>query len=289
MYNLTMDLRKERLKYITAVVLYGTVGMCLRYVQLPSDAAALCRGVIGALFIYVYQCIRHTRPDTAAIRRNMRWLIMSGICLGLNWIFLFAAYSTTTVAIASLCNYMAPILVILAAPVLLKENIRKDKLKYVLIALAGIVLVSGLQDAGSVNLTGVAEDLAGAVCFAALVICNRKIRDISSLDKAVVQLGISALTVFPYVLYANRGGIPMPDMRSVMIMIMVGILQTGVAYVLYFSGMGSLPVQTVALLGYLEPVVSVLCSALILKETMSWSGWLGAGMIIFAAAMSERS
>jgi drug/metabolite transporter (DMT)-like permease len=68
---------------------------------------------------------------------------------------------------------------------------------------------------------------------------------------------------------------------------MLGVLHTGVAYCLYFSGMGSLPVQTVAILGYLEPVVSVLCSAFFLREAMGVSGWIGAVLIIGAAVVSE--
>ena len=277
----------ERIKYITAVFLYGTIGMFLRFVSFPSELVAMCRGAIGGTFILLYLALRHRKPDKEAIRRNLLWLVLSGISLGLNWIFLFAAYIKTTVAIASLCNYMAPLIVVLVAPFVLKEKLNRKKLPYVAVAFAGIVLVSGVVGGEKADMAGVALGLMAALSFVVIVICNRKLADIDVYDRSIVQLLLSAVTILPYFLIRNHGTTIPADLRSVLIVLMLGIIHTGFAYCLYFSGMASLPVQTVAVLGYLEPVVSVLCSALILHEAMSPLGWIGAGMIILAAAASE--
>ncbi len=282
-----MNLAWERIKYILAVILYGTIGMFLRHVELPSEIVAMFRGAIGAVFILLYLAARHQRPDREAIRRNRKWLIPAGICLGLNWIFLFAAYMETTVAIASLCNYMAPILVILLAPPILKEQPDRRKIPCVAAAFLGIILVSGVISGGLGSMKGILLGLAGALCFAAIVLCNRKMSGMPALDKSVIQLALSALTILPYVLIKNSGTRFSPDLKSVLIVVMLGVLHTGVAYCLYFSGMATLPVQTVAILGYLEPVVSVLCSALFLHEPMTAAGWIGAVLIIGAALVSE--
>ena len=282
-----MNLSTERIKYITAVILYGTIGMLLRYVRLPSENVALCRGILGSAFILEFLKVKGRRVDRTAIRRNLKWLALGGVCLGLNWIFLFSAYMQTTVAIASLCNYMAPIIVILIAPAVLREKLDRRKMPCVLAAFAGIVLVSGVWNGSVGSVSGLIMGLAAALCFVVIVICNRKIRDIQALDKAVVQLAISAVTILPYVLVKN-GGTPLNlDTGSVLIILVLGLVHTGFAYCLYFSGMGSLPVQTVAILGYLEPVVSVLCSAFFLHETMDAAGWIGAALIIGAAVVSE--
>ena len=272
---------------MTAVILYGTIGVFLRYVQFPSEVVALCRGAIGAVFILLYLKARHEKLDRSAIRENLFWLVLSGGCLGLNWVFLFAAYIKTTVAIASLCNYMAPIIVIIIAPLVLRERMDRRKFPCILAALIGIVLVSGVLDGGDANLSGVLMGLAAALGFVCVVICNRKIHDIPALDKAVVQLAVSAVTVLPYVWIKNQGVPIQLDVRSVLIVLLLGVLHTGICYCLYFSGMGSLPVQTVAILGYLEPVVSVFCSAVFLHEAMSPAGWIGAVLILAAAAISE--
>ncbi len=282
-----MNLNLERLKYMLSVVLYGTIGMFLRFVNLPSELVAMCRGIIGSIFILLFLATRHQRPDTAAIRKNLKWLIASGICLGLNWIFLFAAYTTTTVAIASLCNYMAPVIVILAAPIFLREKLEVKKLPCVMVAFIGIVLVSGVLSGERANGPGIALGLLAAAAFVAIVICNRKLKDISSYDKAVMQLAVSAVTILPYFLIHNAGETLTPDLRSVAIVLMLGIVHTGFAYCLYFSGLGSLPVQTIAVIGYLEPVISILLSAFFLREKMTLWGWVGAVLIIAAALVSE--
>ena len=278
---------REKLKYVAAVLLYGTVGTFLRFVALPSEMVAFFRGLIGAVFILLVLLVRGKRPDGAAIRRNGRWLLLSGVCLGLNWLFLFAAYVETSVAVASLCNYLAPVLVIAAAPLLLRERLDKRKLPLILLALIGIVLVSGVLGGGGGSLKGVLLGLAAAVCFAAIVLCNRRLRDISPMDRSLVQLALSAATLLPFVLVKSWGHWPAPDLGSVLIVLLLGAVHTGFAYCLYFSGMSSLPVQTVALLGYLEPVVSVLCSAFFLAEPLTLLGWVGAALILGAAAAGE--
>ncbi|MBR2836027.1 MAG: EamA family transporter [Coriobacteriales bacterium] len=282
-----MNLAVERTKYIVSVVLYGTIGMFLRYVSIPSEIVAMCRGALGSVFILLYLRMRRKHLDRFAIRENLKWLVIAGVSLGLNWIFLFASYMQTTVAIASLCNYMAPIIVILIAPVVLKEQLDKRKMPYVVTAFVGIILVSGVWNGSVGSISGVVMALVAAICFVIIIICNRKIHDIPALYKSVIQLAISAVTILPYVLVRNWGATLEWDMQSILIILMLGMIHTGVAYCLYFSGMGSLPVQTVAILGYLEPVVSVLCSAFFLHEAMGVAGWIGAVLIIGAAIMSE--
>ena len=282
-----MNPAAERAKYVFAVILYGTIGLFLRYVSIPSEIVAMCRGLIGGSFILVYLKARGQRLDREAIRRNLKWLVIAGVSLGLNWIFLFAAYMHTTVAIASLCNYMAPIIVILIAPLVLRERLDRRKMPAVAAAFVGIILVSGVWKGAAGSVSGVLMGLAAALCFVVIVICNRKFRDIPSLDRSVLQLLISAVTIFPYALVRSWGNPPPVDARTVLIVLMLGLLHTGVAYCFYFKGIGSLPVQTVAVLGYLEPVVSVLCSALFLREPLGAAGWIGAVLIIGAAVACE--
>ena len=280
-------MKLERIKFITAVVLYGTIGLFLRQVTIPSEIVVLCRGIIGSAFILVYLKLTDRHIDITAIKNNSRWLLLSGIFLGLNWGFLFAAYMHTTIAIASLCNYMAPLIIILIAPVVLHEPLNTKKLPCVAAAFIGIILVSGFWEGAVGKLSGVLLGLSSALCFVGIVICNRKISKISSFDKAVVQLAVSALTILPYALLKNYNAVLSWDMKSILFIFILGIVQTGIAYCFYFSGLGSLPVQTIAVLGYLEPVVSVFCSAFFLNESMSVAGWIGAVLILGAAVISE--
>jgi len=285
-----MDLTKARMQFVTAVLLYGTIGPLTRFIHIPSEVIVLVRGSFGAMLVLLFHLARGSRPDIAAIRDNLGWLVASGICLGLNWVFLFAAYAHTTVAIASLCNYMAPIIVIAISPVVFKERVGPRRLACIIAALVGIMLVSDLPAAlsGGVDPTGAVLGLAAAVGFVGIVVCNKHIGDVDAFDKVVVQLASSAAVVLPYVL-ATDGGIPIggADALSYGLLAVLVLVQTGVAYVLYFGSMGSLPVQEIALLGYIEPVVSVLGSALVLNEPLGIAGAVGAALVIVAAAAGE--
>ncbi len=278
---------RERIKYVTAVVLYGAIAYFLRFVPLPSEIAVFCRGLIGSLFLLGVMAVRKQKPDREAIRENRKWLILSGILLGLNWIFLFQAYILTTVAVASLCNYLAPVIVILAAPPVLREKLDVRKLPFAAMAFLGIILISGIIGGEKAEPKGVIAGLIGALCFVGIVLCNRKMGPVPAFDKALIQLAVSAATVLPYLLARNLGKPLAFDLRSVLILLMLGVVHTGVAYCLYFSGLSTLPVETVAVLGYLEPVVSVLTSVLLLREPLTLWGWIGAALILTAALLSE--
>ena len=285
-----MDLAKARIQFVMAVLLYGTIGPLTRFIQLPSEVIVLVRGSCGALVVLLYQLAQGRKPDIAAIRDNLGWLLASGVSLGLNWVFLFAAYAHTSVAIASLCNYMAPIIVIAISPIVFGERIGPRRLACIVAALIGIMLVSDLPTAvsGGVDLTGTVLGLAGAIGFVGVVVCNKHIGDVDAFDKVVVQLAISAAVVLPYVLVTD-GTIPISgaDPLSYALLAVLVAVQTGLAYVFYFGSMGYLPVQEIALLGYIEPVVSVLGSALVLNEPLGIAGVVGATLVIGAAAAGE--
>ncbi|MBQ7678038.1 MAG: DMT family transporter [Lachnospiraceae bacterium] len=253
----------------------------------PKEQTSLGTGVFYLIRHILVERAKHQSANLPAIRKNLVWLTASGICLGLNWIFLFAAYMHTTIAIASLCNYMAPVIIILIAPVVLHEPLDMRKIPCVIAALIGIVMVSGVWGSSVGNITGMLLGFASALCFVGIVICNRKIHDIPAFDKAAVQLAMSALTILPYVLLKNHGVSLDVDLRSALIILTLGVVHTGIAYCFYFSGLGSLPVQTIAILGYLEPVVSVLCSVVFLRETMSVTGWIGAVLVLGSAVVNE--
>lgn len=282
-------MKKDSLKYSLAVIIFGTIGVFLRLIRFPSEIVVLCRGVIGTLIVWLYVRIRGNRVDKSAIRKNLLWLALSGVSLGLNWIFLFAAYMHTTVAVASLFNYLAPVMVLVIAPFLYREKLTFKKILCVVAAVIGVVLISGVIGNTSSNISGLGIFFAfmAALGFVGIIFCNKKIIGVNAYDKAIVQLAFSALTVFPYVLIKNWGVHIEVDLQSVLLTLMLGLVHTGFTYCLYFDTLGRLPVHSVAVLGYLEPVVSVLCSVLILHEQMDIFGWIGAALIIGAAAVSE--
>ena len=194
---------KAKLQLITSMFIFGTIGIFVRYVPLPSSVLALVRGFVGSLFVFLFLMLRKSSISKEAIRKNLKMLIFSGIALGVNWILLFEAYRYTTVATATLCYYLAPIFVIMVSPVLLKEHLSMKQKICVAFALLGMIFVSGVLQTGIPALSeakGILYGLGAAVFYATVILMNKKITEISAYDKTIMQLGTAAVVLLPYIL-----------------------------------------------------------------------------------------
>jgi RarD protein len=277
---------KVILRYLFALFLYGTIGLFLHFISYSSEFVVLCRGVLGSLFIAGALFLRKEKIDLSAIRRNLPLLALSGIALGLNWVFLFAGYRYG-IAISSLCNYMAPIIVVVIVSLIYKEHINIRQIFCIVLAFLGMTFLIGLFEGNiRTDIHCIVYGSLAAVGFVILVLCNRKLKEIEALEKTLIQLLFSALTVLPYVIF-NSGFPKENDMLSTVLVLILGFLHTGVAYICYFSSIDVLPAQSIAVLGYLEPVLNLLFGALILHEKIGITGLIGAALILLASIGNE--
>ena len=277
-------------KLITAMFVFGTIGLFVRSIALPSSIIALVRGIVGAAFLLVVITVRRQRISAQAVRRNLFWLILSGAFIGFNWILLFEAYRYTTVSTATLAYYMAPILVILASPFVLREKLTARKLVCVLVALVGMVCISGVLQGGiplAGELKGILCGLGAAVLYASVILINKQIHDISPYDKTILQLAIAAIALVPYCLLTVSAETLQISSGGVVMLLFVGIVHTGLSYYLYFGAMDEVSGQTVAIISYIDPVIAVIASVVILQERMLAVEAIGALLILGAAAASE--
>lgn len=283
--------KKAKLNLIISMFIFGTIGLFVRHIVLPSSVIALVRGVVGTLFLLAVVCLRGQKLDWSAIRKNSLWLVLSGAFIGFNWIFLFESYRFTTVATSTLCYYMAPILVILASPFVLREKLTGRKLICVLIALVGMVCISGILQSipTAGELKGIVYGLSAAVFYGNVMLLNQKIRDISAFDKTILQLGIAAAVLVPYCLLTVPADTLTLDMKSAALLMVVGVVHTGITYCMYFGSMAYVGGQSVAIISYIDPVVAVLASVLILREPMMLIEGIGALLILGAALGAEIS
>ena len=281
---------KAKLSVTAAMFTYGTIGIFVRYIPLPSAVTAMSRGMIGAPFLLLVLLLKQQKLNKEIILKNLPALFVLGTMLGVNWILLFEAYRFTTVATATLCYYFAPIILVAASPFVFKEKMTAKKLLCILAALIGMYFVSGVAENGIptiAELKGVLLALGAAVLYASIVMLNKKVTGIPPYDKTIMQLAISAAVLIPYnALSGNFANLSFSPF-IIFMLIFVGIVHTGIAYYLYFGSMEDLHSQTLAILSYIDPVVAVLLSALILKESMSPLHVLGAVLILGAALVSE--
>ena len=280
--------RRSLLMFVSSMLIFGTIGVFRRYIPVSSAFLAFSRGVLGGLCIMLFIRLKNKKVKEKIPRRALLGLIVSGMLIGVNWILLFEAYNHTTVAVATLCYYMQPTIVMLLSPLVFRERLTVKKTACAVVAIAGMVLVSGVIGAsGRGSVKGVLLGLGAAVFYSAVVIMNNMIRGIDAYRKTAIQMLSAGLVMVPYLLLAGRFGTEGFTPSAVLLLLVVGIIHTGVAYVLYFGSMDGLRVQTVAILSYIDPVSALLFSAFILREPLSLLNIIGAVMIIGSAVVSE--
>lgn len=278
--------RSPRLQLMAAMLIFGTIGIFRKYIPLSSSLLAMLRGFIGAAFLWLVVTLTGERLKIGAIRANWKWLTVSGIFIGLNWIALFEAYRYTSVAVATLCYYMAPVMVILASPLVLKEKLAPQKAVCVLPAVVGMVFVSGVMEEKDVqSLKGIGLGLGAACLYACVILINKKMPPMACYDKTMVQLFAAAAVLLPYNLV--QGETASVTAPVAVLVAVVGIVHTGIAYALYFGAMGGLRAQTVALYSYIDPVAAIVLSVIIFREKMTAFGILGAVLILGATLVSD--
>ena len=275
-----------KLKILTSMAIFGTVGIFVRFIPMDSAAIAFCRGVLGCVFLLALMALTGRKLSLPDIRKNFLVLAISGAAIGINWILLFESYRYTTVAIATICYYLAPAFVTLASP-LVGEKLTAKKLGCIGVALVGMVFVSGVfQGSQHGSLMGVFLGVGAAVFYASVILLNKKLSPIGAYDKTLCQLGTAALVIAPYLLLS--GGIRFGEMTALgwVMLAIVGVVHTGIAYALYFGAIRDVNAQTAAILSYLDPVLSILLSALILRERLDVFSVIGAVLILGSALYS---
>lgn len=264
--------------------IFGTIGIIRHFIPLPAAAVACLRGVIGVAFLLLFMALTRKKIHIRAIGKNLLLLCISGAAIGFNWVLLFEGYRYS-IPVATVCYYMAPVLMILASPIV-GERLSAKKIACVIVALGGMVLVTGLQSKGNI-LYAVLFGLGAAVLYASVILMNKKLGPMAAYDKTLVQLSSAALVLVPYVLLTDGFGLAALDMTGWILLAVIGIVHTGLAYTLYFGAMGNLKTQTVAILSYLDPVLAIILSALILNQSMNLWQIIGSVLVLGSALYSE--
>lgn len=272
-----------------SMAIFGTLGIFVRHIPVSSGELALYRAVLAAALIGMYLLLRRQRIDLAAIKKELLLLLLSGMAMGINWIFLFEAYRYTTVSIATLSYYFAPVIVTAVCPLLFREKLTRRQLLCFVMSTIGLVLITGLGDlsAGSSHLTGIGFGLGAAVFYATVVLLNKFIKDVTGIHRTFLQFLAAIVILLPYVL--TTGGVRLGGMDGLgwACLLVVGLVHTGVTYCMYFSSLKELPGQAAAILSYIDPLVAVLVSVTLLREAMTLWQALGGALILGFTLLNE--
>ena len=269
-----------RLMLIMSMTVFGTLGLFVRNIPVSSGELALYRAVLAALLIGVYLLVSRQKIPFARIKKEVPLLLLSGAAMGVNWILLFEAYRYTSVSVATLSYYFAPVIVTLVCPILFHEKLTGKKFLCFVMSTLGLVLITGIGDTrGSDDLKGILFGLGAAVFYATVILLNKYITGVPALERTFVQFLAAILVLAPYVALTSGFHPEVLSATGWVNLLIVGFVHTGLTYCMYFAAIRALPGQESSLLSYLDPIVSVLISVLLLGEPLAPIQI--AGMVLF--------
>ena len=279
----------SKLLFVLSISVFGTIGVFVKFIPLSSKEIALWRSITAAVLILCFLLIRKERIEFKRIKKELPLLALSGIAIGANWIFLFEAYNYTTVCAASLSNYFAPVIVMLTCPIFFKEKLSIKQIVCFAGALIGLFMIMGVQDLseGSTHLFGIFLGLCAAALYAFAIIINKLIKNVDGIQRTFWQFTSAAVVLLPYVLCTTGFSFADMNTRGWICLVTVGVVHTGVNYCIYFTSLKEVPGQNVAVLSYIDPMLSVILSVVILNETMTVWQIMGAVLMLGSMILSE--
>ena len=287
---------KLKLTYLFVMVMFGIMGPIVRAIGLPSPVIACLRAWISSICLILYMVITKHPFDRNAVKWVLVPMSLCGLYMAIDWIGLFESYNYTTIATATVCYYITPVLVFLASPFLLKEPFTIRHFTCTLVAFVGMAFVSGIFEPGALGsasqadtIKGILFALLGAAGYAAIILTNKKHPDGDPIIRTTIQLSVAAILTTPYVFIRYDVSALHFTLKGVLFLLLLSVVLTAALYIVYFSTVVRLPARSVAILSYVDPVTAVFVSIFFLGEKITVFGVIGTVLIIGAAIVSELS
>ena len=274
--------KKSRLMIAASMTIFGTIALFVRNISVTSAEIALYRAALATVLLGGFFLVTGSKIDLRAIRKELPLLLFSGMAMGINWILLFEAYRYTTVSVATLSYYFAPVIVTLVCPILFKEKMGAKQWICFVMSTIGIVLITGIGDLSGSNrhFMGILFGLGAAVLYATVVLLNKFIKGVSGVHRTFLQFAAALLTLLPYVLLTSGFTLGNLDASGWISLVVVGVVHSGIAYCLYFSALKDIPGQEAAILSYIDPLVAVAVSVFVLGEQLTALQLIGGILIL---------
>ena len=282
-------LKNPRLLLILSMIIFGTIGLFVKYIPLSSGEVALYRAILAIILLGLFLLITKQKINFKEIKKDLLLLLISGIAMWINWILLFEAYNYTSVSVATLSYYFAPVLVLIVSPVIFKEKLTVKQIICFAGSTIGLILLTGITgfDASDNHFKGIILGVLAAIFYATVIILNKFIKGVSGINRTFLQFVSSIVVLLPYVLLTTGINVLKLEGISWIYLIVIGFIHTGICYCMYFSSVKDLKGQEVAILSYIDPLVAVIVSLIFLKETMGVFQIIGGILILGFSIWNE--
>lgn len=279
----------SRLMLIISMAIFGTIGLLRRNINVSSGELALYRAVLATVFIGLFLLVTKNRIPLGKIKKQLPILLLSGAAMAFNWILLFEAYNYTTVSVATLSYYFAPVIVTVLCPILFREKMTGKNVVCFVMSTAGIVLITGIGslDTGSDHFKGILFGLGAASLYATVILLNKFTKGVDGIHRTFVQFIAAVIVLVPYVLATDGINIMTLEAKGIGLLLVVGLVHTGITYCMYFTSLKDLTGSQAAILSYIDPLVAVICSVAILGEEMTLTQLVGGVLILGFTLLNE--
>ena len=280
------DARYPSMMFIASLLVFGTNGVVASTIGLDGIWIVLLRSMIGAVALVAVFLVMGNRFTFHRDRRTFVLMAVSGASMGLSWMCLFEAYDSAGVGLASLEYYCGPVIVMALSPLLFGERLTARRVLGFAVVFLGIVAVGMDGVSGSADAGGLLLGAMSAVLLAVMIVTNKMAVGVRGMENPVVQLVFAFATVAAVSLVTGDAAMAVApsDVPGILVL---GLVNTALGCVLYFTSMGRIRSQTVAVCGYIEPLTAVVLAALVLGEPMGPVQVLGAAMVIGGALFCE--
>ena len=266
----------------TAAIIWGSNGVIVNLVPYDAYTIAFFR-VLFASFTLLPVVLLTRKREVMSAARHWKIMLSLGCLLALGWALIFHAMKLIAIANAVLLNYTAPIFVALLAPLVLKEKLEKSTLIALAISVAGIVVISYQQnlqisDPGF-NPLGVILGLLAGLAYAGFIIVSKKaLSSFSSQVVAFYSYSIASIFLLPFMIGTDFS----PDLAPWILLLVLGVFNTGFAVTLYLKGLGMVKAQKAVVFTYLEPASAVVFGSLFLAQQPTPLMLVGGFLILIA-------
>ena len=268
--------------------IFGTLSIFVKKINLTSGEIALYRAVLAAFVIGIYLLISKQKINVFDYKKELILICISGIAMGFNWVFLFEAYNYTSVSIATLSYYFAPIIVTILSPLIFKEKMSMKKWICFIMSTVGLILITGVGELNNRNnLLGIAFGLLAATLYATVILLNKLVKKLGGIQRTFIQFLSATVILIPYVILTSDINIVGMNGTSWIYLLIVGIIHTGITYCMYFTSLKEIPGQQASILSYIDPLVAILISVVILEETMTLAQIIGGSLILIFTLINE--
>ncbi len=273
---------RHKLILIIVMALWGSLGIFVRNIPISSLLLSFSRAVI-ALPILMLVVKRSGLTLKACLRKENIPLMISGAMIGLAWVLFFAGFRLTSIANVTFIYNMCPIYVLILSPILLKERITAAQIIAILVAFFGFVLIiAQAVDFSDAATLGIAAATLSGLLYAMIVIINRKYAThLSGEAVAFIQMLFTLLALLPFVF----GSRPLEQFSAMdplawLLLLVLGVFHTGLAYIGYFQSYKTCSASTVAQFTYLDPAFALLFGYFLANETLTWIQGIGGFLIL---------